>query len=393
MEDLAFYMHAGSGNHGCEAIVESLAGMLKGQRFTLMTNSRQEDLSYFPENVKKQADIIEEKHMNDHFLTHAAYYAYRKVTGDQESFLRYRYSPLTKEKPRLAVSIGGDNYCYPEMVGDLMLANSMFQRQGTRTMLLGCSIEPELLKKDAKIREDLARYDRILARESITYEALLSCGIPKEKVRLVPDPAFCLPKSEDRLPADFKSGNTVGINLSPMALDYATDREAAFNGYVQLIRHILAKTDMDVALVPHVVWARSCDLVPLRKLAAAFSDEKRVRLIDDMPAQDLKGIIANCAFFVGARTHATIAAYSSLVPTLVIGYSVKARGIAKDLFRGGESFVLPVQAIRDPSQVIEAFDHLMACEDAIHFDLAGAIPLFMNRARENGEEILSLLKD
>ena len=55
--------------------------------------------------------------------------------------------------------------------------------------------------------------------------------------------------------------------------------------------------------------------------------------------------------------------------------------------------MLPVQAIRDPSQVIEAFDHLMACEDAIHFDLAGAIPLFMNRARENGEEILSLLKD
>ena len=49
--------------------------------------------------------------------------------------------------------------------------------------------------------------------------------------------------------------------------------------------------------------------------------------------------------FIGARTHATIAAYSSCVPTLVVGYSIKARGIAKDLFGTDEGYVLPVQAL------------------------------------------------
>lgn len=50
--------------------------------------------------------------------------------------------------------------------------------------------------------------------------------------------------------------------------------------------------------------------------------------------------------FIGARTHATIAAYSSLVPTLVVGYSVKARGIARDLFGTEKNYVLPVQLLR-----------------------------------------------
>ena len=43
-------------------------------------------------------------------------------------------------------------------------------------------------------------------------------------------------------------------------------------------------------------------------------------------------IISKCRFFVVARTHATIAAYSTGVPTIVISYSVKSRGIARDLF-------------------------------------------------------------
>ncbi len=37
--DLAFYMHAGSGNHGCEAIVDSLARMLRNKKILLVTSS------------------------------------------------------------------------------------------------------------------------------------------------------------------------------------------------------------------------------------------------------------------------------------------------------------------------------------------------------------------
>ena len=67
-----------------------------------------------------------------------------------------------------------------------------------------------------------------------------------------------------------------------------------------------------------------------------------------------------CSFFVGARTHSTIAAYSSGVPTLVIGYSVKSRGIATDLFGTYENYVLPVQEISEPDAMIRAYKWIIA---------------------------------
>ena len=52
------------------------------------------------------------------------------------------------------------------------------------------------------------------------------------------------------------------------------------------------------------------------------------------------------------------------IPTLVVGYSVKARGIARDLFGGEEGYVLPVQKLtRD--KLISAFKNIMIKEKEI----------------------------
>lgn len=91
MSEISLYMHAGSGNHGCEAIVDSLVRMMPVDRFTLMTNSAAEDEKYLPAEVKARTRIVEEQHLADHVAAHAFYYALRKVTGDEESFLRYRF--------------------------------------------------------------------------------------------------------------------------------------------------------------------------------------------------------------------------------------------------------------------------------------------------------------
>ena len=58
----------------------------------------------------------------------------------------------------------------------------------------------------------------------------------------------------------------------------------------------------------------------------------------------MKYIISECRFFIGARTHSTIAAYSTAVPTLVLSYSEKSLGIAEDLFVTSDGF-----AVRYPS--------------------------------------------
>ena len=98
------------------------------------------------------------------------------------------------------------------------------------------------------------------------------------------------------------------------------------------MEEILSNTDMRICLIPHVVWEYNNDRKPLISLYKKFKDTNRVILLEDHNCEELKGFISRCRFFVGARTHATIAAYSTCVPTLVVGYSIKSRGIATDLF-------------------------------------------------------------
>ena len=95
---------------------------------------------------------------------------------------------------------------------------------------------------------------------------------------------------------------------------------------------------------------------------------------------ELKGYIARCRMFIGARTHSTIAAYSQCVPTLVLGYSVKSRGIARDLFGSEEHYVIPVQGMTDPSALANGFDWLLKNENDIRVHLEKTMPGYKKQA-------------
>ncbi len=381
---IILYMHAGSKNHGCEAIVNSTVKLIAAKRreqgidtklpVLVVSNSVQEDQQYSLGRLEKDGlcKLVEDRHIDRDFLAHVFYYGYRKISGDRESFQRYKYKDAFREykilvenykkanpgvafegEP-LAVSIGGDNYCYPEMVEDLILAHNVFRKKGFETVLWGCSIEPDSLK-DKKLVADLLAYSKIYARESITYNALIDAGIPKCQLELRKDPAFELETTKVSIPKHFHPGKTVGINLSPMVQEKETVPGITIENYRNFIKYLLDETDQNIALIPHVVWERNDDRRPLEELYLEFKDTKRVVLIGDAPASELKGYISQCSFFVGARTHSTIAAYSSGVPTLVIGYSVKSRGIATDLFGSYDNYVLPVQDLKEPDEMIKAY--------------------------------------
>ena len=133
------------------------------------------------------------------------------------------------------------------------------------------------------------------------------------------------------IPEVFQPHNTVGINVSPLLLRHARNAKLILGNLIALIGTILRTTDSAVALIPHAVQNGNDDRDPLKELYAAFQDSGRVCLIKDQSAAQLKSIIALCSSFIGARTHAVIAAYSSGVPTLALGYSVKAKGLAEDI--------------------------------------------------------------
>jgi len=259
-------------------------------------------------------------------------------------------------------------------------------------VLWGCSVGREDLTSEKEA--DLAGYDLITARESITFK-LLQEVCPKSKVYLHADPAFTLGSEPLPLPDGFIEGETVGINISPMILgDGAPDaNDIRFTAVTRMVDYILEQTPRTIALIPHVFHERISDLAPLTKLFEQYRSTGRVLLIGaNKPpsARQLKGTIARCGLFVGARTHATIAAYSSCVPTLVLGYSVKSTGIARDIFGSEEGLVVQMGGLKDENILAGSFAALLDNRDALRQTLEDKMPLYIQSAREAAQRLAQL---
>lgn len=388
MSKLIMYAHGGAGNHGCEAIVRSTAAMLCDRQFTLMSRAVVEDEKFGIGNFCN----IKPEFGKYHRLSKEYISAYLSLK------LKKDYIPLDMvscheaisyvRKGDIALSIGGDNYCYSNVKGYVYL-HRLYRKHGAKTVLWGCSVEPSLLN-DSIIATDLASYNLITARESITYEALKRIN---PHTVLVSDPAFTLETIIPELPEGFDDGNTVGINLSPLVKNSEKVSGITVANYKELISYILNNTDMRIALIPHVTWEGNDDREALAELADFFPEEKRLVTFPELGCREIKGVISKCRFFVGARTHATIAAYSSLVPTLVVGYSVKARGIARDLFGTEDGYVLPVQSLTESNDLVRAFQRIAENEDEIKKHLADVMPEWKNRAAEAKKHLYRLIEE
>lgn len=357
--NVLLYPHGGSGNHGCEAIVRSTL-KITGANAILYSNAVEEDEKYQLNKLCTLKDAQQPISRNSVLYWKALFQ--NKVLGVKDAYDVVAFNPIFERSSwtDFAFSIGGDNYCYgvPTFI---YLINKELRKRKVKTILWGCSVEPDAIK--GEMLEDLKGYTHIFARESLTYEAMKAKGI--EQVSLFPDPAFSLERKDLPLPKGFQEGNTVGINVSPMVIGLEKEKGITLQNYIELMKYIIKNTDMQIALIPHVVWSHNDDRIPLQLLYDQFKDTGRVCLIGDHSAEELKGYIARCRFMVAARTHASIAAYSEQVPTLVVGYSIKARGIAKDLFGTDENYVIPVQGLSKVDSLVEAFLFIMKHEHSI----------------------------
>lgn len=87
-----------------------------------------------------------------------------------------------------------------------------------------------------------------------------------------------------------------------------------------------------------------------------------------------------------------IAAYSTGVPTLVVGYSVKARGIDRDLFGTEEGYVLPVQQLKESNELTRAFIDLYERRESIQTHLKTILPAYIARADDARSALEELIK-
>lgn len=395
MNKLIMYPHGGSNNHGCEAIVRSTLDIMEQAipdmvKNKILFSSRKHEDTHV--NLEEACTIIPEfqpitsKLSADYLIGTIK----SKVLGDKDYFDRYSYREVfnNADENTLALSIGGDNYCYGRP-GLIYFMNTYVRKNGAKTILWGCSIEPSAM--DEEMVADLKQYKFIFARETITYNALLEKGL--DNARLCPDPAFLLQPEEFELPKGFEVGNTIGINLSPMIMSYEKNKGAALENYKQLVEYLINETNHQVALIPHVVWDHNDDRIPLKELYKDYKDNDRVIFVaenNDLNCNQLKYVISKCNILIPARTHASIAAYSQCVPTLVVGYSVKARGIADDLFGTQEGYLIPVQSLNDKNDLVELYKDFAKREPEVRTHLEKIMPEYKSRIVEAAKEIGTL---
>lgn len=391
MKQFIYYANGGSGNHGCEAIIRSLEMILTPEYKSLsLSVSSDQDHKYGINELVNTIALHSVSRNNFTYLKSYIDLRLRQLKYSLDIFpYRYVLKRLAKQKNKLlALSVGGDNYCYGGTDFYYNL-DQTFHKAGIKTALVGCSIEPDIISNHT-VKTDLESHSLIIARESLTYDALQENGL--RNTILCPDPAFLLKTGPIDSQIDCVNKNTVGINLSPQVDKCSSDGTIITHNTDALIRYIIETSSMNIALIPHVVWPQSNDLDTLKPLYEKYKHTGRIVMIEDCNAEILKGYISRCRFLIAVRTHASIAAYSSYIPTLVIGYSVKSKGIAKDIFGTDDNYVIAAQNFKTDFDLIDRFEWLMENENTIRTHLQSFMPDYCKKAYGIKTELLKISK-
>ena len=372
------FNHEGSKNHGCEAIVRGSMNIIENSdekaEFVLSSYNPSDDKII--NNITVKAARTRDLTKVEKLIAAVDL----KINNSETYALQKMYSPIVSdaEDCDVCLSVGGDTYCYGDNHGIQVLTREL-KKRGKKTVLWGASIGAEDLSE--RKLESLRDFDAIFTREPITYELLKENGA-NDNIYLFSDPAFCMERVEVEPIDGFTRENTLGFNISPLVASGDPRKKEIAEDF---LRFVFENTTMKVLLVPHVVEENNNDYDFMKPIFEKFEHTGRIAILPpDLEARQYKGYIAGTRFFVGARTHSTIAAYSSGVPTIALGYSVKARGIAKDIF-GEEKYVLDIKAMTDYEELRDEFLKLLENENEIRRDLMKSIPLRMRSAMEAGE--------
>ncbi len=360
------YDHSGCFNRGCEAIVRSTVNILKKAfpdcECSLLSYNPEEDmiLSDIPgltvRGMKAQRLGLVQTYINAFYykILHRSDYYYRASYSEAIDFAR---------EHDICLIIGGDTFCY----GDNELCRSItaeIKALGKPVVLWGCSVGEEDLSEEKLIT--LRSIDAVFAREPLTKQVLEEKGLTN--VRLFADPAFTL---ETQKPEKKPAEKMLGLNFSPLVAkrcpklaDYAA----------KFLERLEKETDYTPVLIPHVMIdsGNNNDYTYMKSIMDKADLTRTVILPDNLSAAQYKGYISECEMLIAARTHATIAAYSNLVPVYALSYSIKARGIAKDLF-GEEKCVRSITEINSADALFECFTELETNREQMRSTLAEVI--------------------
>lgn len=362
-----FPVHIDGDNRGCEAIAKGTAILLNENKENLHGLCRN-----IPLDTKLGVDkyVTLEEYKKIPFLTRI----YNNLVYRLHlPFRQIKFCPqleFVKSIPEngIMVSTGGDMMCYGNNY--VITTNNYVHAKGIKSILWGCSMGPENLTPEKE--ETLHNFSLIYARESLSYDFFKSLGL--KNVCLFPDPAFILEPENCELPECFAKGEVIGVNISNYVLgDFSLDTPFG-KEVTEILDYIIGETKLNIILIPHVLWGGQDDRIIAEIILSKYGVSNRVSIlnVDKLNYCQIRYVISKCKMFVGARTHSVISAYSTCVPALALGYSIKSRGLVKDLGLS-EKLLADCRNI-EPGAVLDSFKYMYKNENEIRHHLETVMP-------------------
>ncbi len=169
--------------------------------------------------------------------------------------------------------------------------------------------------------------------------------LTKKKVNLSTDVAFLLPYHKSYSQDNNHGKKRIGINVSQLLWSggYTNDNQFGlkvnYQKYItSIIDNLIDQKRYDIYLIPHVVREDrgelidkiENDLVASKEILNMYEGNIKVAPVFETPIE-AKTFISNMDIFIGSRMHATIASFSTGVPTIPIAYSRKFEGLFSNL--------------------------------------------------------------
>lgn len=199
---------------------------------------------------------------------------------------------------------------------------------------IGPFANPDIRRKAVK---SIGKAVFVMTRDKQSYDYVREIAPNQNHLREYIDVAFFLPYKKKTFEG---SGVHVGLNISALLWNGGYTRDNQFGlkcVYQKVIRKVidtfLAMPDVTIHLIPHVVLSErniENDYEVSYDLYEEYDSDRLVLAPLFLSPVDAKSYISGLDFFMGARMHATIAAFSSGVPVVPMAYSRKFNGLFID---------------------------------------------------------------
>jgi len=194
----------------------------------------------------------------------------------------------------------------------------------------------------------------LLVRENISKQELIRCGIPEEKITIVPDAAFGLkPNLTERVKVLLETNGLIPnsfVVFTPRQWVFKTefDRQKYIEGVAETADFVIEKLSLKVALVSHTQGPIKIedDRTAVEDIYKLIKNKENTVIINgDLSPTELISLYSQSKFVVGTRFHSIIFTLIGKRPCIAISYSgPKAHGIMQ-MF-GLEEFVVNIDEFK-----------------------------------------------